>query len=455
MACNFIIERRRDKKTGEIKVDNVPINADINIKGVNVRYFTGYRIDASRWVDIKRVDEETGELIVKQEVKKNAYGKRGKESVQYNIINNDLAIIRSAVLNIEKNTPIDRITKTYIVEQVDEALNKRKIHSASDIDTSFWGLYNVFIESQEKTGKAGHGRIKSYINARTNLKNFEKFVWKRKIEFADCNGAMMEEFDYFMQTDGNINGRYEHLSPKERPRAKGLNTRIRIMKVLCAFFKWVDSQYGIIVSAFKEYKIGEEKYEDPYFLTIEERDTIINHTFSNDKLNLVRDIFTFHAFVGARITDFYDLTTDNLSDDGNYIEYIADKTIKENPKTIRVPLRPEVKEIIKKYGCPEGRLFPYIPKQDYNDCLKQLLIECNIMRKVSVLNKLTMKEEKRFLFEVISSHNIRKTFIAALKRKKVQDSTIVSMSGHQPNTKALSRYYAVADDEKQEALDSI
>jgi hypothetical protein len=29
------------------------------------------------------------------------------------------------------------------------------------------------------------------------------------------------------------------------------------------------------------------------------------------------------------------------------------------------------------------------------------------------------------------------------------------MSGHQPNTKALSRYYAVADDEKQEALDSI
>ena len=81
MACNFIIERRRDKKTGEIKVDNVPINADINIKGVNVRYFTGYRIDASRWVDIKRVDEETGELIVKQEVKKNAYGKRGKESV--------------------------------------------------------------------------------------------------------------------------------------------------------------------------------------------------------------------------------------------------------------------------------------------------------------------------------------------------------------------------------------
>lgn len=150
MACNFIIERRRDKKTGEIKVDNVPINADINIKGVNVRYFTGYRIDASRWVDIKRVDEETGELIVKQEVKKNAYGKRGKESVQYNIINNDLAIIRSAVLNIEKNTPIDRITKTYIVEQVDEALNKRKIHSTSDIDTSFWGLYNVFIESQEK-----------------------------------------------------------------------------------------------------------------------------------------------------------------------------------------------------------------------------------------------------------------------------------------------------------------
>lgn len=455
MACNFIIERRRDKKTGEIIVDNVPIHVDINIKGINVRYSTGYRIDASRWVDIKRVDEETGQLIVKQEVKKNAYGKRGKESVQYNIINNDLALIRSAVLNIEKNTPIDKITKTYIISQVDEALSKCKNHTYSEVDTSFWGLYESFIESQQKTGKAGQGRIKSYINARTNLKNFERFERKRHIEFADCNGGMMERFDYFMQTDGNINGRYDHLSPKERPRAKGLNSRIRIMKVLCAFFKWVDSQYGIIVSAFKEYKIGEEKYEDPYFLTIDERDAIINHTFSSDKLNLVRDIFTFQAFVGARITDFYDLTIDNLSDDGNYIEYIADKTIKENPKTIRIPLRQEVKDVINKYGCPDGRLFPYIPKQDYNDGLKQLLIECNIMRKVSVLNKLTMKEEKRFLFEVISSHNVRKTFIAALKRKGVQDSTIVSMSGHQSNTKALSRYYAVADEEKQEALDLI
>ena len=66
-----------------------------------------------------------------------------------------------------------------------------------------------------------------------------------------------------------------------------------------------------------------------------------------------------------------------------------------------------------------------------------------------------MKEEQRIPLEVISSHNIRNNFIAELKRKKVQDSTIVSMSGHQPNTKALSRYYAVADDEKQDALDLI
>ena len=66
-----------------------------------------------------------------------------------------------------------------------------------------------------------------------------------------------------------------------------------------------------------------------------------------------------------------------------------------------------------------------------------------------------MKEEKKYLWEVFSSHKVRKTFIAACKRKGVQNSTIASMSGHAPNSKAFNRYDSVVDEEKVEALDLI
>ena len=457
MPCKFRIEKRRDKITGEIRKHNVPIYADINIKQKRINYTTGYRIDADRWTDIKLKDERTGAIIYKQEVEKNAYGMRGDEKVKYNIINRDLEIIRATIHTIEKTIPLDKITSAYIASKLDEAIGKFANHSYEEVDTSFWALFDRFVKCQQESNKAKKGRVKSYINTQTNLLNFEKYVLKHKIEFADMDGKMMEDFDRFMLTDDNINGRYNHLPIKNRPRPKGHNTRVRIMGVLRTYLRWVQNEYNIATKAFKEYKIPMEIYEDPYFLTAEERDLLMSHNFSSDTLNLAKDIFTIHAFLGARVGDYYELTKDNIITDGDksYIEFIADKTIENNPRTIRIPMRQEVKDIIEKYGYPQGRLFPHITRQDYNERLRQMIFECGITRKVSILNKITMQEEKKYLWEVFSSHNVRKTFIAAMKRKNIPNSTIASMSGHQPNSKAFSRYYSVSDDQKEEALNSI
>lgn len=457
MPCKFRIEKRRDKKTGDIITKNVPIYADINIKQKRINYTTGYRIDAERWLDEKVKNEKTGEIIHNQKVAKNAYGKRGDERVPYNIINQDLDIIRATIHTIERTIPLDRITSSYVASELDKAINKFANHSYEDEDTSFWSLFDKFVKHRQASEKAKSGRLKSYINARTNLLNFEKYVLKHKIEFVDIDGKMMEDFDRFMLTDDNIDGRYDHLPIRNRPRPKGHNTRVRIMGVFRTYLKWVQREYNISTRAFLEYKIPMEIYEDPYFLTAEERDLIMSHQFNSDTLNLAKDIFTIHAFMGARVGDYYDLTKDNITTDGErtFIEFIADKTIENNPRTIRIPMRKEVRDIIDKYGYPQGYLFPHITRQDYNERLRQMIFECGITRKVSVLNKHTMKEEKKYLWEVFSSHNVRKTFIAAMKRKNIPNSTIASMSGHQPNSKAFSRYYSVGDDQKIEALEII
>ena len=451
MGCRFRIEKRKDKATGKVIETNVPIYADITLKGLRVTYSTGYRVDADKWLTIKDKNEATGEVVDIQRVSKNSYGTKGGVSVAYNIINADLDIIRATVEHIIKNTPVDKITAKLLVSEIDEQISKVKNRASLAEDTTLWGLFNKFIETAQVT----EDRKKTYYNAYTNLRNFEKYCWRRNIEFADCNGSMMVDFDNFMLTDGNHNGRYDYLLPRVRPRPKGKNTRIKIMRVLSAFFKWVQKNHGITVTAFNEYSIGEEVYEDPYFLTIEERDKLIALELEDEKLKAAQDIFIFHCFMGARVGDLYDLTRDNVTADG-YIEFIADKTKTENPRTIRIPMRKEVMEVVEKYkDLPDGRLFPYMDRQTYNECLRELILKANIMRKVPILNKITMTKELKYLWEVFSSHNVRKSFIAACKRKGIQNSTIASMSGHQPNSKAFNRYFTVMDEEKVEALDMI
>lgn len=451
MACNFILEKRKDKN-GQLITSNVPICADINLKGMRIRYVTGYRIDADRWSDSKIVDENTGEVIRTQKVKRNSYGTKNGNSVAYNFINNDLAIIKSTVLEFESQLATQTITRDMVISKLDERIKKVKNTIQADDDTSFWGLFRKFIA----TNNVGKGRIKSYENTFNNFQHFEQFSWRRKIEFYDCNEKMMEAFDLFMATDNNNDGKYNYIPKiKDRPRPKGHNTRIRNMRVLSAFFRWVRKNYKINIAALDEYKIGTEIYEDPYFLTKEERDKIFESTPTSTRLQKIRDMFVFECFVGARISDLQALTKDNISEDGNYIEYIADKTIKENPRICRIPLSSKAKEILKRYDMPDGKLMPHISQQQYNDGIKELLKSLGISRKVIILDKHTMTKKSVPIYEVISSHNARKTFIASLKKAGNDDSVIASMSGHIKGSKAFGRYYAVDDEQKLDAIKDI
>ena len=104
---------------------------------------------------------------------------------------------------------------------------------------------------------------------------------------------------------------------------------------------------------------------------------------------------------------------------------------------------------------PDGKLMPHISQQQYNDGIKELLKSLGIYRKVIILDKHTMTKKSVPIYEVISSHNARKTFIASLKKAGNDDSVIASMSGHIKGSKAFGRYYAVDDEQKEAAIKDI
>lgn len=109
---------------------------------------------------------------------------------------------------------------------------------------------------------------------------------------------------------------------------------------------------------------------------------------------------------------------------------------------------PKAEELIAKYKGvdKEGRLFPFITAQKYNDAIKKIFALAGITREVIVRNALTGENEARPLNEIASSHLARRTFVANLYNKVADPNIIGRMSGHVEGSRAFVRYRNIEDE---------
>lgn len=120
---------------------------------------------------------------------------------------------------------------------------------------------------------------------------------------------------------------------------------------------------------------------------------------------------------------------DNVINDA--IEYIPRKTKEGRPITVRVPLNVHAKAILDKYkDNGDERLFPFVSQQQYNEDIKDMLKIAGIDRLVTVLNPVTMEEEKRPIYEVASSHMARRTFVGNLYKQVKAPNLVGKLSGY-------------------------
>lgn len=450
-TCVFYLDVKpksvKPKKDGAETQPYYSVDARIRINGRPLHYTTGYWLQEDSWRDEKIVDAETGEKKRIMQVKKNKYAIKDKKSIAYNFVNNDLRLIETSLFELSKK--YDEITTSTVKEVLDVKLNKAKNKTAPEggVDKSLWGLFKLFMQEPSVT----EGRRKTYLNVYNNFKRFEQSR-RRTVEFEDCSARLIAEFDEFLKNDDNSTGRYDDLPERQRPRSKGLNTRVKILRTLAAFFKWANKNYDISHNPFVTYKIESENYDAPICLTKEERELLHDFQPSKPYLERVRDMFYFQCCVGCRVGDFFGLTKENLKDSGTVLEYIPQKTIKEAGRVCRVPLTAKAQAILAKYDIPDGSLLPFISPQKYNDFIGELLKEMGLNRSVTVVNKVTMKPEIKPLYEVVTSHSCRKTFIDVLMKADVNESTIGSMSGHVKGSKAFHRYYDVDDKQREDAI---
>ncbi len=172
-------------------------------------------------------------------------------------------------------------------------------------------------------------------------------------------------------------------------------------------------------------------------------------------LDTQRDIFVFQCLIGCRVGDLMQMTEKNITD--GILEYIPHKTIGETGVTARIPLIDKALSLIEKYKDVDakGRLFPFISPQKYNDAIKEVFTQADVVRDVQVRDPKSGDIITRPINEIASSHMARRTFVGNLYFQVQDPNLIGKMSGHTDGSRAFSRYRKIEDDTLREVINLI
>ena len=327
-------------------------------------------------------------------------------------------------------------------------------------EASLEKLFDKFLEGRDPQ----ISRTKHYHVLKRTLLRYEEYVrlsQPRQSKYVfDVKAVTTEDlndiYDYIVnehQIVKDYPGILEAYPETRKIQERGGNTVTGIIKKLRAFFNWCEKEGLLKKNPFIGFEKGEgEQYGTPIYFTKDELKQIYAADFSDSpSLETQRDIFVFQCNIGCRVGDMMRLTKRDVINGS--IEYIPNKTIKENAKTVVVPLNSMAKSILEKYkDLPGEQLLPFIASQNYNYAIKDIVKKAGITRLVTTLDPLTRKEVKRPIYEVASSHMARRTFIGNIYKQVKDQHLVSSLTGHSDNSRAFVRYRNIDIDMKQELV---
>lgn len=155
------------------------------------------------------------------------------------------------------------------------------------------------------------------------------------------------------------------------------------------------------------------------FLSPEELKTLEEHTFTQPRLQFVKDLFVFCCYTGLPYRELMDLKSSNIIKgfDGNlWIKMKREKT----SKALSIPLLPKALEILERYE-NKDKVFPQISNQKYNSYLKEIADLIGIEKKLT-----THMARRTFASTVLLYHDVPMEIVSELlghsSMKITQDS---------------------------------
>ena len=468
MATIYLkLSKRAQQKTGMCEVI------------IRLRNGKDYDLLAKSGIFITADNFRDGELVVNRR-------KVGNDVEYHEKMKDKLDGLEKVILNSVKDMDKEEVTKEWLAGVVDKFTHPEKHKPVAEKRQTFYELAEVYLAQKQFSYDHTKG-FRVLIRTVARYEGFRRYYEAMAEERRDIvklltdNGKFtfapdtltnedIEDFRDYLRNEKELSEKYRCLykimldnypanikSGHHEIEGRGENAVIKLMKKLKAFFGWLYETGRTTNRPFDRVKIGTEKYGTPYYITIDERNTIASTPMPTKHLETQRDIFIFHCFVGCRVSDLMRLTGRNITD--GILEYTPHKTKDEGETavTAKVPLHEKAVALINRYRGADkrGRLFPFISAQKYNEAIKEIFTIAGITRNVSVRNAKTGETEIRPLNEVASSHLARRTFVGNAYKQVSDPNIICKMSGHVEGSKAFARYRNIENDTLRDIINKI
>jgi len=416
-SITFDLEKR--KKDGVLIVKNVPIRCCVTFNRQRITMFTGYRIDASKFIPEKEM------------VKNGCFNEMGFSSSEINFA---LEEMRSTLQSIFREFEIANEMPT--TEQIKEKykITVGKIEEKPDANLGFFDRYKEFIET---VGRQNAWTPSSCYKHNSLMHLLEQY--NPRLKYEDL-------------TEDELQNILEYLRNTKGIRNTTLKKHLNFIK---QFLSWSELKGYLSNHSYQKYKPklkgANFELKKVVYLTWEELMRIYYMEIENTSLSQVRDVFCFCCFTGLRYSDVYNLKRADIKEDK--LDLVTVKDI----DNIDIELNKYSRAILDKYkdmDIKKGKALPVLSNQKYNDALKVLGQLAELNDELTEVWYMGSQRKERTVkkWEVLTTHVARKTFVVNALALGIPVLVVMRWIGHS-DIKSMKPYITIVDKLKKQEME--
>lgn len=409
MATTFFLRTKR--KRGYAPVS---IRVQSSVLKVNIRQSTNLMVSIQKW-NLSRSSRNFRNFL---------YSPEGY------VLFEKLEEIRLTIDKKLKNgVRVSAVQVRQIVQEVvyREQVNNRQHMTLNEYIALYQEQAEQGVRKTQKGTSFSPGTIKSIRLARRQLETFQ-VKSGRVYDFNDIDYGFRTMFLSYLYGEKKYN---------VNTAAKCINTLVTIMGAAEA-----EGHHNNTKCLSRQFR-AKRKDVDNIYLTKEELTAMMNADISHltRMHEMARDIFMVGVYTGQRVSDYNNISTENIitSPEGeNFIRVRQKKT----GTMVSIPVKEELKQILIKYNY---RL-PHMAEQSINSCIKEVAKAAGIDEPVSVETTVggVMRMETRPKYAMVQSHTARRTAATLMYLAGMDVFNICAVTGH--SSIAMLKKYIKADE---------
>ena len=409
MATTFFLRTKR--KRGYAPVS---IRVQSSVLKVNIRQSTNLMVSIQKW-NLSRSSRNFRNFL---------YSPEGY------VLFEKLEEIRLTIDKKLKNgVRVSAVQVRQIVQEVvyREQVNNRQHMTLNEYIAQYQEQAEKGVRKTQKGTSFSPGTIKSIRLARRQLETFQ-VKSGRVYDFNDIDYGFRTMFLSYLYGEKKYN---------VNTAAKCINTLVTIMGAAEA-----EGYHNNTKCLSRQFR-AKRKDVDNIYLTKEELTAMMNADISHltRMHEMARDIFMVGVYTGQRVSDYNNISTENIitSPEGeNFIRVRQKKT----GTMVSIPVKEELKQILIKYNY---RL-PHMAEHSINSCIKEVAKAAGIDEPVSVETTVggVMRMETRPKYAMVQSHTARRTAATLMYLAGMDVFNICAVTGH--SSIAMLKKYIKADE---------